>query len=230
MGAYILHTLSNRTTVGDSAYEKIRSDIIFARLKPGLRLKLDDVRSSYVVSVSTIREILYRLNAENLVLVDQRGFSVAPVTQKNFRDIAAMRILLEGYALQKAFQRGDIEWEAEIAATYHRLARLEQKILAGDRSNTELWKNYDRMFHHSLVSSCGSEMLLHTYAQIFDQYLRYQIVCVTFRGEGAAKEHRDLMECAMDRNHKKALEILTTHIQSCVDYTINSGLLPKDAS
>lgn len=225
-----MHTPSNRTTVGDSAYEKIRSDIIFARLKPGLRLKLDEVKSTYNVSVSTIREILYRLNAENLVLVGQRGFSVAPVTQKNFRDIAAMRILLEGHAIQKSFKRGDIEWEAEIAAAYHRLARLEQQILAGDRSNLELWKNYDRMFHHSLVSSCGSEELLKTYAQVFDQYLRYQIVSVAFRGEIAAKEHRELMQCAMDRNHKKAIEILITHIQSCVDHTINNGFLPNDVT
>ncbi|MGU3575050.1 GntR family transcriptional regulator [Brucellaceae bacterium C25G] len=225
-----MHTSSNQTSVGDSAYEKIRSDIIFARLKPGLRLKLDEVRSTYDVSVSTIREILYRLNAENLVLVGQRGFSVAPVTQKNFRDIASMRILLEGYALQKAFKRGDIEWEAEIAAAYHRLARLEQQILAGDHSKIETWKNYDRMFHHSLVSSCGSEVLLQTYAQIFDQYLRYQIVSVAFRGKVAAQEHLDLMQCAMDRNHKKAIDILTTHIQSCVNHTINNGLLPKDVT
>lgn len=216
------------TTAGDYAYDLIRSDIIFGRLKPGLRLKLDEIKSAYGVSVSTLREILYRLNSENLILTEgQRGFSVAPVTQKNFRDIAAMRIFLEGEAIKKAFEQGGLEWEAAVVAAHHRLSRFEDQIIAGDRSNAEVWKNYDRAFHRALVSACGSETLLQTHARMFDQYLRYQIVAVIFRGIVAADEHRQLLQSALERNHLKAISILSIHINSCVDHTIDNGLLPE---
>lgn len=226
-GAPNLHAPSKSITAGDSAYELIKSDIIFGRLKPGQRLKLDEIKSTYDVSVSTLREILYRLNAESLVIAEgQRGFTVAPVTQQNFRDIASMRIFIEGYALTKAFERGDVEWEAEVVAAHHRLSRLEEQIMAGDRSNPQAWKNYDRAFHHALVSACGSQTLLQTHARIFDQYLRYQIAAVIFRGRIAAEEHRKLLQCALDRDHSKAISILSIHIHSCVDHTIDNGLLP----
>ena len=222
-----MHALSKNATAGENAYELIRSDIIFGHLKPGQRLRLEEIKSTYDVSVSTIREILYRLDSERLVVAEgQRGFMVAPVTRKNFRDIAAMRIFIEGYALTKAFSQGDVEWEAQVVAAHHRLSRHEEKIISGDRSNPEAWKNYDRAFHHALVSACGSETLLQTHRRLFDQYLRYQIIAVIFRGSIAAEEHRQLLQCALDRDHAEALEILSTHINSCVNHTIDNGLLP----
>ena len=51
-------------SIADRAYEKIRSDIIFGRLAPGLRLLLDRLATSYSASVSTLREILSRLSSE----------------------------------------------------------------------------------------------------------------------------------------------------------------------
>ena len=48
-------------SVGESAYRKIRADIVFGRLPPGRKLKLDALKADYGPSVSTLREILNRL-------------------------------------------------------------------------------------------------------------------------------------------------------------------------
>ena len=42
-------------SIGEAAYQRIRSDIIFGRLLPGQKLKLDQLKQSYSVSVSTLR-------------------------------------------------------------------------------------------------------------------------------------------------------------------------------
>ena len=125
------------TTVGESAYQKIRSDIVFGRLPPGKKLKLDRLKADYGASVSTLREILNRLQSERLVVAEgQKGFEVAPVSIANLREIAALRQLLECRALEQSFRAGDMEWEGRVVAAHHRLARMEERMAEGDRAHS----------------------------------------------------------------------------------------------
>lgn len=213
-------------TAGESAYRRIRHDIVFGRLPPGARLRLERLKGPYLASVSTLREILFRLSSEGLVLAEgQRGFEVAPVSQQNFREVAAMRELLEGHAMRTSFRRGDVEWEGDVVAAHHKLARMEARMLAGDRSEAETWKRYDLEFHRALISACGSSELLSAHARIFDQYMRYQIIAVIFRGKTAADEHKALLGHALDRDHAAAAAVLRRHIAACVEHTLENGLL-----
>jgi DNA-binding GntR family transcriptional regulator len=214
------------TSIADRAYDRIRSDIVFGRLSPGARLRLDRLAKNYGASVSTLREILSRLSSEGLVLAEgQRGFQVMPVSPAGFEDVAAMRLLLETYALPLSFVAGDLEWESRVVAAHHKLAFMERRMMAGEREGTELWKRYDREFHQSLIEACGSQTLLDLYGGVFDQYLRYQMVAVVFRGEIAAEEHRILLECALARDSDRACEVLTRHVNGCVAHTLDSGAL-----
>ena len=214
------------TSIADRAYDRIRSDIVFGRLSPGARLRLDRLAKNYGASVSTLREILSRLSSEGLVLAEgQRGFQVMPVSPAGFEDVAAMRLLLETYALPLSFVAGDLEWESRVVAAHHKLAFMERRMMAGEREGTEPWKRYDREFHQSLIEACGSQTLLDLYGGVFDQYLRYQMVAVVFRGEIAAEEHRILLECALARDSDRACEVLTRHVNGCVTHTLDSGAL-----
>jgi DNA-binding GntR family transcriptional regulator len=211
-------------SVGDRAYRRIRSDIIFGRLAPGQKLRLDRLRHDYGASVSTLRELLNRLASEGFIVAEgQRGFEVMPVSATNLREVAAMRELLECHALEESFAVGDMEWEGRVVAAHHKLALMEKRMLAGDRSNAETWKRYDWEFHHALISACGSNALLATHAGIYDKYLRYQMVAVVFRGEAAAREHQALLEHALRREAAPAREILATHINACVAHTLAGG-------
>ena len=214
------------TSIADRAYDRIRADIVFGRLDPGARLRLDRLAGEYGASVSTLREILSRLSSEGLVIAEgQRGFRVAPVSPAGFEDVAAMRLLLETYALPLSFAAGDLEWESRVVAAHHKLAFMERRMMAGDQEGTELWKRYDREFHQVLIEACGSQTLLDLYGGVFDQYLRYQMVAVVFRGEIAANEHRMLLDCALARDAEKACEVLGQHVNGCVAYTLKSGAL-----
>lgn len=214
------------TSIADQAYNRLRADIVLARLKPGAKLRLERLAQDYGASVSTLREILNRLSSEGLVLAEeQRGFQVMPVSAAGFEDVAAMRLLLETHALPLSFAAGDLEWESRVVAAHHKLAAMERRMVAGDPDGTELWKRYDREFHQSLIEACGSQTLVDLYAGVFDQYLRYQMAAVVFRGEIAAREHAELLNCALERRAETACEVVARHVNGCVDHTLARGAL-----
>ena len=216
--------LASVETAGEKAYRRIRSDIIFGRLLPAQKLKLDRLKEIYGVSISTLRELLNRLTSEGLIVAESaRGFEVAGVSAENLKEIANLRQLLECHALQQSFAAGDMEWEGRVVSAHHKLAVMEKRMLAGDRSAPETWKRYDWEFHHALLSACGSKALLETHSAVYDKYLRYQMIAVVFRGEIAADEHRQLLDCALSRNAATAQAVLVKHIQDCVTYTLSKG-------
>ena len=214
------------TSIADRAYDRIRADIVFGRLAPGLRLRLDRLAGAYGASVSTLREILSRLSSEGLVIAEgQRGFRVSPVSPAGFEDVAAMRLLLETYALPLSFAAGDLEWESRVVAAHHKLAFMERRMLAGDPKSTELWKRYDREFHQALIESCESQTLLDLYGGVYDQYLRYQMVAVVFRGAIAAEEHKRLLDAALARDADAARAVLEVHVNGCVERVLETKAL-----
>ena len=211
-------------TIGDNAYRRIRADIIFGRIAPGQKLKLEGLKDSYGASVSTLREILSRLTSEGLVVAEgQRGFEAAPVSVENLREVAALRQLLEGFALEQSFASGDVEWEGRVVAAHHKLSALEARMRDGDMSQTELWKRYDWEFHQALISACGSKVLMDTHAAIFDKYLRYQMIALSFRGDIAAKEHKIMLEAALKRDAKTARSVLEKHVSGGVEHALATG-------
>jgi DNA-binding GntR family transcriptional regulator len=214
----LLAKASTTETVGELVYRRIRSDIIFGVLAPGQKLRLEKVSESYGTSVSTLRELLNRMGAEGLIIAEgQRGFEVASVSADDFRQVAALRLLLENHAMEQSFQLGDLDWEGRVVSAHHKLAVMERRMLAGDRLDQKLWKQCDWDLHHALISACGSGVLLETHALIYDRYLRYQMIAVVFRGEIAAREHQQLLECALARDSKRAQAILISHIDGCVE-------------
>ena len=223
----MLTRASEYDSVSETAYRRIRTDIIFGKLNPGEKLKLERLREDYGASVGTLRELLSRLASEALVIAEgQRGFEVAPVSAENLREIAALRLLLESHALTQSFKAGDMEWEGRLVSAYHKLSAIEKRLLAGDRADAETWKRYDWEFHHALISACGSNALLETHAPVYDKYLRYQMIAGIFRGEIAAQEHHKLLECALSRDSNTARDVLVIHIEACVDFTLEKGNWP----
>ncbi|RED18831.1 GntR family transcriptional regulator [Pontivivens insulae] len=208
-------------TVGSSTYERIKHDIIFGELEPGAKLKLDGLRERYAASVTTLRETLSRLASEGFVqAAEQRGFFVRPVSAEDLTEIAELRILLECSALETSIASGDADWEGNLVAAHHKLHLIEQKMLNGETSQKELWKRYDWEFHQALIQACNSQNLLALHGTIFDKYLRYQMLVLTYRGEEAVKEHKDMFEAALARDAKTAKGVLEAHIRLGLEHTL----------
>ena len=211
--------------VGDLGYRRIRSDIVFGRLRPGQRLKLEDLKESYGVSISTLREILSRLTAEDFVHAEgKRGFEVAPVSVENLKELAELRLLLESHAMEVSFANADVEWEGRVVSAHHKLASTE-RLMDSQIGELEQWKRYDSEFHQALISNCGSRVLMEAHALVFDKYFRYQMVAFSYRGAEPAIQHKALLDCALMRDAATAIKILTTHVNNCVDHALTTNSL-----
>jgi GntR family transcriptional regulator, carbon starvation induced regulator len=217
-------TLLDRTegteAVGDDGYRRIRSDVVFGLLRPGQKLRLEGLKESYGVSVSTLREILNRLTAEGFVVAEgNRGFEVAPVSVENLRELADLRLLLESHAMQVSFENADVEWEGRVVSAHHKLAATERLMESGI-GELQQWKRYDSEFHQALISNCGSRVLMETHALIFDKYFRYQMVAFTYRGAEPARQHKALLDSALKRDERTAKAILNAHVNNCVAHAM----------
>src|ERR1700733_13998704 len=136
----LLSNTPSTETVGETAYRRIRTDIIFGVLLPGQRLKLEKISESYGTSISTLRELLNRMSSEGLIVAEgQRGFEVAPVSADEFKQVAELRLLLENHALEQSFSAGDLDWEGRVVLAHHNLGVMEKRMLNGERQNQELW-------------------------------------------------------------------------------------------
>ena len=212
-------------TIGDDGHRRIRDDMLFGRLRPGQKLRLDGLKESYGVSVSTLREILSRLAAEGLVLAEgRRGFEVAPVSIDNLKELAELRLLLEGHAMAASFARADVEWEGRVVSAHHKLASTE-RLMGKKVGEPEQWKRYDSEFHQALISNCGSRAMMEAHAAVFDKYFRYQMIAFNYRGEEPGHQHRSLLDCALARDAAEAKAVLAAHVEGCVTHALATGAL-----
>lgn len=217
---------TNEESVGDAIYRRLRHDIVFGNLKPGQRLRLEGLRAQYGSSVTTLREALSKLASEGLVTAEGlRGFQVTQVSARNLHEIAGLRLLLESHAMTLSFATGDMEWEGRLVSAHHKLARTEEKLLAGDFSCILEWKQYDSEFHTALIANCRSDELMLAHKAAFDKYLRYQMVALNFRGKIASEEHSGLLQAALNRNANRAIEILRVHIEGGVAEALEAGTI-----
>jgi GntR family carbon starvation induced transcriptional regulator len=211
---------SRARTRARDIYERLRLDIVECRLKPGQKLRFDETRTTYQVGLSPLREALMRLASEGLVVLeDQRGFHVAPVSRTDLLDVTRMRQELESMALRMAIESGSDEWEAEVLAAYHRLSKVRKVFVSEtedphSRIINPQWEEHHRNFHRSLVSACGSPWLMHFRGLLYDQADRYRRLSLQYLRHPRADldEHRALMEAAITRDAIRAAELIKRHI------------------
>lgn len=214
-------------SVSDTILQKLRFDIVRGVLPPQKRLRLEWLREVYGASVTTLREMLNRLVAEQLVVAEgQRGFKVAPIRISDLRELGEMRILLECHALRASLSAGSLNWEADVVSAHHMLQSVENILIQGDASVVEQWVKYDWSFHRAIVSACNSSALMATHANIFERYMRYHLLALDFRGATVASEHQRLRDLVVSRQSEAAGVLLKSHICAGMEHIIASGKLP----
>ncbi len=219
-------------TLTETLYARIRSDILDGSLRPGAKLKLEELRGRYAVSVNTLREVLSRLVADALVSNEgQSGFRVVPATLADLRDITEIRRMIECEAARLSLARADLEWESRLVAAYHKLSRIEAVVDADKQRHGAQLEQFNREFHAALISACGSRWLLHFHARMYEQSQRYRMLALQVRHfprEQSRREHREILDAALARDADRLVEVLTRHITKGAALYVEAGLETSD--
>jgi DNA-binding GntR family transcriptional regulator len=210
-------------TNAERAYRLLREEIITGDLPPGLKLKIEMLRSRYALGAGPLREALARLSSDHLVeLVGQRGFVVAPMSIDDANDVGRVRKLLEVESLKDSIEHGDDDWEAGVVAAFHSLERIEQRALEDKQPDFAEWERRNRRFHEALVAACASPWVLRMRNTVFEQHERYRHLSRvrSFGSRDVSEEHRQLLNASINRETARATDVIAGHIQRTTDIVV----------
>jgi len=201
-------------TLATSIAARLREEITCGRIPPGDKLHIDDLRALYGVSLSPMREALSRLSAEGFVVMEnQRGYRVAPISETNLREVTKLRSNIETFALRESISAGNDHWESEVVASHYRLSKIEKAKPAEARLVE--WEAAHREVHQKLLSACNMPLLLQFCATLHDLSDRYRRLFLENRpiDRDVAKEHAQIVTATLERRADDACAMLRTHIE-----------------
>jgi DNA-binding GntR family transcriptional regulator len=203
----------------------MRDDICTGRLLPGTRVNLAEVAKARGVSLTVVREAVTRLASERLMqATPQQGFRVWPLSVPDLLDLTRVRIEIESLTLRESVANGDLQWEANLVAAHHRLAGAATPPGQETSQPNYAWMRAHSEFHAALADACTSPLLKQLRQQLFDSaelYRRWTSASAPIarprRKQAVHKEHRAMLETALDHDADKVVDLVTKHVQRTTD-------------
>lgn len=197
------------------AWQKLRTDIICGKLRPKTRLRIGKLRDLYGIGASPLREALSRLVPDGFVVsLDRRGFMVAPISLREFRELTDVRKLLEKEAARLSLANGDDVWESHVVAALHRISKL-QSLSAGKMSQAmREWETLNEAFQETLMSGGSSLWLLNFRRTAYFYAKRYLRVCLSAAAiRDLQKDHRAMADAAIARDVAKLQGLIEDRLE-----------------
>jgi DNA-binding GntR family transcriptional regulator len=144
---------------------------------------------------------------------DQRGYRVAPVSEKNLLEVTKLRCEIEGFALREAIRHGDDRWESEVVASQYRLAKFEKAEPIDSR--IEEWERAHTELHQKLLSACQMPLLLQFCSTLHDLNDRYRRLFLEDHpiDRDVSKEHTAIVAATLERREDDACALLRQHVE-----------------
>lgn len=213
-------------------YEGLKNEVLNGIHTPGQKMKIDMLCETHSASPGAVREALARLTSEGLVVAaDQRGFVVAPISAEDLIDLTRVRIEVENQCLRRAIEVGDLDWESNIAAAWHRLAKLDPVIKNGETRLNPEWAAAHNQFHDCLVAGGDSRWWLNMRDQLYVQAERYRRLLAPFAKvpRDSEIEHQSIVDAVLAHKPDVACELMRAHIQKTADMLLDSEAFAEHA-
>ncbi|WP_199831169.1 GntR family transcriptional regulator [Streptomyces sp. NBRC 110028] len=200
--------------LSEQVYACLRDAIMRGDYAPGEALKPQDLAREQGVSLAVVREALVRVVGDGLAdRLHNRGFAVPALTDRCRQEIIEARRTIEPAVLRMSVERGDIDWEARVRATHHRLARTPAYAPEEGTYSCGAWAEAHRVFHRTLLEGCGNAALLETFDRMWTaSELARRWSAHRAPGRGGVDEHRRLEEAALARDAEGAAALLVQHL------------------
>ena len=215
-----VRSLKARETLTESVTDRITEDIVLGGLRPGVKLRIEDLKNRYSTGASPIREALSGLVAQGFVTSEtRRGFRVAPMSRGDLLEITEIRTLIEIRALELSIQRGGREWEEGIVV---QMARLRHAIKLSKQEGVPLDPGLDGVhedYHRALLAACGSPRLIRLQETYYELAKRYRMLVFRqrFTQEDFLAQHEILTDIVLSRRIEASLAELRRHLGLLVD-------------
>lgn len=204
-----MHPITRPSSLKESVIERLRESIVTGELELGQPLSERALAEKLNVSKTPVREALAQLRVEGLVLVyPQRGAYVFTPNGADVAEMCELRQALEAAALKLAIERNPEETEQQLGRV---VARMEEARRDNDR---KAYLKEDTQFHQALFSCCGNSLMMRAYDMQVGKIsaLRTHLAQRPGHTDLSFAEHKGILQAVRDRDAKRALATLDTHI------------------
>lgn len=200
-------TASKSRPRGEFVYQSLLQAIRRGQIRPGERIREEDVAELLGVSRTPVREALQQLQARRLVeLVPGRGTIVVELSLHQAMELYAMREVLEGAAAGFAAQHAQ---PAEIALMQSLLASFETS------DDPEVLAELNQRLHRTIHLAARNRYMHEALGHLDDALtlLRGTTFELAERRTASAEEHRAIVRAIAARDAETAEGASRTHIR-----------------
>jgi DNA-binding GntR family transcriptional regulator len=179
----------------DDVTDAIREAILSGKLAAGTRLIEDDLADQLKVSMGPVRQAIFRLQQEGLVVHEtHRGATVATVSREDIAEIYSLRTGLERLAVEEACRKAS---ESDLAPL-EAILLLFRSIPRTDITRKRV-AELDMEFHDALFRAAHHQRLYRTW-----QTLRSQVMVFLLLRDALPDDYLD----SWHRDHKLILDLV----------------------
>ena len=132
-----------RPQLADEVATHLRALIMSGRLRPGERVRLEEVAEQLGVSITPVREALLTLRGEDMVELEPRkGYVVAPLSKQDIVDVFTVQGDIAGELAARAAVRLTAEHLAELSTVDRKLARIWPTALTTSEQSSKAMPQY----------------------------------------------------------------------------------------
>jgi DNA-binding GntR family transcriptional regulator len=197
-------------TLSAAIVEQLRRDILDGTFPAGEQLRQDALAASFQVSRIPVREALFQLEAEGLVLIEpHKGAIVSAFSLEEIDDVFDLRVLLEPRMLAQSAPLLTKQDFADISALE---TEFKGAIAARDVAQ---WGQLNARYHLALYRHARQPRTLAIVTallQTSDRFTRVQMNRAPALSR-AENEHRKLLRLCRDGKVSEACDSLVAHIE-----------------
>lgn len=202
-------------SISERIYAELRKDLIDCRMRPGDRLRTNELAARFGASLSAVREALVRLAAEGLAVADpRRGFRAAPISSGDLRALTGATCGIEALCIEASLTAGDAAWELDLVAASERIAHTPPEDphhpghISADFAKAHIG------FGDALVAGCRNAWLLRLRASLDMQAERYRQICLPKEPvSDHRRDYREILAAALKRNIKLTTALVTKRMK-----------------
>ena len=207
-------------SLADQVFERLEAEILSGKYQRGEVVTELQLCAELGVSRTPVREALRRLSQEHLIEESPRGTVVLGVVRKDFEDMCAIRLRIEGLAV-----RGFIDNLTEDSLRQLREAVEFQEFYL-NKSDPDHIKAMDSRFHELIYQNCGSAILCDTLSPLHKKVQKFRRLSIeqSGRAETSVKEHRAIYEAIAAKDADLAERLMNEHIGNAMQTIIEKEL------
>lgn len=207
-------------SLADQVFDRLEADILSGKYQRGEIITELQLCSELGVSRTPVREALRRLFQERLIEDSPRGTVVMGITRKDFEDMSAIRLRIEGLAVRGFMENMNGENLKELKEA---IAFQEFYLTRGDADQL---KTLDGRFHEVIYRHCGSTILRDTLLPLHRKVQKFRRASLMepTRAEKSVREHKAICQAIEDGDADLAEKLMNEHVHNAMKNIMDKEL------